>query len=296
MDGDIRAIGRVLSAIEDRTLEGRRLYSELFRSAGAAWSVGVTGAPGCGKSSLVSGLVDEFVDESRRVAVVAVDPSSPFGGGAILGDRIRMADHAADPRVFIRSVANRGALGGISASTPAVVSALDGLGFEQIVIETVGVGQSEVDIARTADTTVVVVNPGWGDSVQVAKAGFLEVADVFVVNKADRPGAESAASDLAAMVADAQGDGWRPPIVSTVAIDGRGMSELAAAIRTHREHVASLPIEDRLRPRAAHELGVAIGFESERRRSAGSAGAIVDAIVHREVDPWTAAERVLSSE
>lgn len=259
--------------------------------------MGITGAPGSGKSTIVSGLVDELRSESERLAIVAVDPTSPFSGGAILGDRVRMGEHAGDGRVFIRSVANRGALGGISESTPAIVSSLDGLGFEEIIIETVGVGQSEVDIARAAHTTVVVVSPGWGDAIQVSKAGFLEIADVIVVNKADRPGVETTVRDLNAMVSTAPPTDWQPPIVTTIAIDGTGLGDLAEAIGEHRRFLTGPAGTARARLRAAHELGLAIAWEAERSAvRSDRSPELVDAIVRRDIDPWTAAERVLAAE
>jgi LAO/AO transport system kinase len=296
--GDVRSIARVLSAIEDRTPDGRAMFHDLFTGpTRTAWSTGITGAPGSGKSTLVSSMIPEMLPEDGRLAVVAVDPSSPFSGGAILGDRIRMSDHAGDDRVYIRSLANRGALGGISESTPAVLAALAGLGFEELLVETVGVGQSEVEIATSADTTVVVVSPGWGDSIQASKAGFLEVADVFVVNKADRPDAAVAARDLEAMLAIGPARAWTPPVLETVATDGVGVGAVVAAVHAHRRHlVTSGELVVRRRMRAAGELAAAVR-QAVVSASAGTADTIelIERVVAHEIDPWSAADSLLDA-
>lgn len=232
----------------------------------------------------------------RPIAVVAVDPSSPFSGGAILGDRVRMGDHSGDPSVFIRSLANRGHLGGISSATPAVVTALDGLGFAEILIETVGVGQAEVEIASASDTTVVAVSPGWGDGVQAAKAGLLEIADIFVVNKADRPDVDQTVSDLATMLDIGPTTPWRPPIITTVASEGQGIDEVWQAVAAHREHLAtSADGDDRSLRKARHAL---VGALRQRVDASveGVDGALLDAIVARTEDPWSAAEAMLASD
>ena len=291
--GDSRAIARVISEVEDRTETGRGLSAELYVSGGDAPITGITGAPGAGKSTLVSALVEHLLG-SDRLAIIAIDPSSPFTGGAILGDRIRMGDHVGNPDVFIRSLANRGSLGGISEATPAVVAAFDGLGFGEVLIETVGVGQSEVEIASTANTTVVVVSPGWGDSVQAAKAGLLEVADILVVNKADRPGADVAVDDLQAMISMGPERDWTPPVLRTCALDGAGVEELAAAIRDHRRHLSeSGEALVRRHQRAASELASAL---RERMRGMGRTSTnegLVDRIADRQIDPWSAAASLL---
>lgn len=235
--GDRRSLARLVTLVEDLAPEGREALAAVDETAGGAWVTGITGAPGAGKSVLVDALLGVIRATERDVAVVAVDPSSPLTGGAILGDRVRMQRHIDDPGVFIRSMANRGTLGGIAQSTPRVVALLDGLGFAEIVVETVGVGQAEVAIAAAADTTVVVVNPGWGDSVQAAKAGLLEVADVLVVNKADRPGADDTKRELIAMLQLGRRRQWSPPVVATVATEGSGTTELWEAIEGHRAHL-----------------------------------------------------------
>ncbi len=233
-DGDRRALGRLVTAVEEDTPEGRAALTALPTTGGRL--TGVTGPPGAGKSTLVDQLITR-AGASARVAVVAVDPSSPFTGGAILGDRVRMHRHTEDDRVYIRSMANRGHLGGIAEATPRVVALLDGLGFGEVIIETLGVGQAEVEVASTAETVVVVVTAGWGDDVQAAKAGLIEVGDVFVVNKADRPGAEAAVTELTAAVALGPSRGWVAPVVQTVATEGRGIDELWKAITDHRAHL-----------------------------------------------------------
>ncbi|MEN8238531.1 MAG: methylmalonyl Co-A mutase-associated GTPase MeaB [Actinomycetota bacterium] len=296
-NGDSRAIGRILTQIEDRTDTGRALIRDLFAAGGRAWLTGVTGTPGAGKSTLVSSLMSHVIDTTDKAAIVAVDPSSPFTGGAILGDRIRMGAHAADDRVFIRSVANRGSLGGISQTTPAIVSGLDGLGFSEIIIETVGIGQSEVEITTTADTAVVVVSPGWGDAIQVAKAGFLEIADIFVVNKADRGGADVAVRDLQAMLELAPRPGWMPPVIETVATTGSGVGDLWNAIKDHRVYLSESGTDvTRRRTRAAAQLSAALrqSLGDTVDLSSGSTD-LIARIASRQIDPWTAADGVLDS-
>jgi len=296
LEPDTRSIGRLLTSIENRTPLGREALARLYAGGGKSRSVGVTGTAGAGKSTLTSSLLTRMLGQGGKIAVVAVDPSSPFTGGAILGDRVRMTEHASEDRVFIRSVANRGSLGGISETTPAIVAALDGLGFPEVVIETVGIGQSEVEIATTADTTVVVVSPGWGDAVQVSKAGFLEIADVFVVNKSDRDGAGRAVADLRAMIELGPTNSWEPPVLETVATTGAGVDELWAAVLAHRAHLDSTgAMVQRRRLRAAAQFSAAV------RQAVGETVAIEDdsldligAIADRSIDPWTAADQALA--
>ena len=237
--GDRRALARAISAVEEGSPDAQALLAGFSAFAGSARRIGITGAPGVGKSTLVSGLVSTIRGEGHMVAVIAVDPSSPLTGGAILGDRIRMQEHVEDPGVYVRSMAGRGHLGGLSAAVPEVADLLDGAGFGMIVIETVGVGQSEVEIMHHADSTVVVVTPGWGDSVQADKAGLLEIGDVFVVNKADRPGAVRARRDLETMLAMGPRRPWRPPVLETVATDGTGLAGLWESLAAHATHLAS---------------------------------------------------------
>lgn len=236
--GDRLALAKAISAVEQGAPEAPGLLAGLSAFAGGARRIGVTGAPGAGKSTIVSGLIPIIRAEGRTAAVVAVDPSSPLTGGAVLGDRIRMTEHVNDPGVYMRSMAGRGRLGGLSAAAPGAVDLLDGAGFDVILIETVGVGQSEVEIMHHAQTTVVVMNPGWGDGVSAGKAGLLEIGDVFAVNKADRPGAARARRDLEAMLALGPPRPWRPPVLETAALDGAGLAGLWEALEAHAAHLA----------------------------------------------------------
>jgi len=297
--GERPALARLLSLIE-RGGEPARVISRLTAPrAGAAYTVGITGAPGSGKSTLTSALVGQLRARGDTVAVLAIDPTSPFTGGAILGDRVRMQEHATDPGVFIRSMATRGHLGGLALATPEAVRLLDAVGHRLVLVETVGVGQVEVEVAGKADTTVVVVNPGWGDSVQANKAGLLEVADVFVVNKADRDGAEQTRADLEQMLElSAMTDGWRPPIVPAVATEGAGVAELWRAVEAHRGHATtSGELERRRAFRAGEELRelVVRRLEQRARELCGQErwAALTAAVVAGEIDPWSAAEELI---
>ncbi len=235
-DGDARALGRLLSLVENGAPELRGVMAALAPLTGRARVLGLTGAPGVGKSTVTGALIAAYRAQGLRVAVLAIDPSSPFTGGALLGDRVRMQQHATDQGVFIRSMASRGHLGGLSAATPQAVRVLDAAGFGVVLIETVGVGQAEVEIAGLADSTMVIVAPGLGDAIQAAKAGILEIGDVFVVNKSDKPGAQEAVRDLRGMIAMARrgvGD-WKPPIVSTTAATGEGLDDLVRQLDAAR--------------------------------------------------------------
>jgi LAO/AO transport system kinase len=240
-DGDARAVARLISLVEDASPLLREVMAGLAPYTGHAQIVGITGAPGVGKSTSTNALVAALRATGKRVGVLAVDPSSPFSGGALLGDRVRMQDHALDRDVYIRSMASRGHLGGLSWSTPQALRVLDAAGCDVVLIETVGVGQSEVEVAGLADTTLVLVAPGMGDAIQAAKAGILEIGDVYVVNKADRDGADQVRRDLRNMLALAERgpDAWRPPIVQTVAQTGRGVDEVVDRIDDHRDWMAS---------------------------------------------------------
>jgi LAO/AO transport system kinase len=233
--GDRSALARLLSMVERGGPEARAISALSHPLSGSAVTVGITGAPGAGKSTLTSALVGCIRAADEPVAVLAIDPSSPFTGGAILGDRVRMSEHSLDTDVFIRSMATRGHLGGLSVAVPEASRLLDAVGMPWVLIETVGVGQVEVEIAGEADTTVVVVNPGWGDAVQANKAGLMEIADVFVVNKADRPGLQDTIGDIERMLSLRTRDGWRPPIITTVATTGDGVDGLWQAMRDHGE-------------------------------------------------------------
>jgi LAO/AO transport system kinase len=300
LQGDRRSIAKVISLVERGGAGARVAIQMLHPRTGNAWSIGITGAPGSGKSTLTDQLVGRLRADGKEVGVLAVDPSSPFSGGAILGDRVRMQSHTSDPGVFIRSMATHGHLGGLSLATPQAVRVLDAVGKAWIVIETVGVGQVEVEIAGHADTTVVVVNPGWGDSVQTAKAGLMEIADVFVVNKADRAGVAETQSDLAGMLELASRRVWRPPIVRTVATTGEGVDELFEAIVAHRAHLEETGDADaRRRARLEEELRALVAAEMLDRASKLCSGprfeAIVDEVVRRARDPYAAVDELLQT-
>jgi len=297
--GDRRSIAKVLSLVEQGGAGARDALRLLYPRTGHAWSIGITGAPGAGKSTLTDELVLRLRADGSAVGVLAVDPTSPFSGGAILGDRVRMQHHTTDEHVFIRSMATRGHLGGLALATPQAVRVLDAVGKAWIVIETVGVGQVEVEIAAHADTTVVVVNPGWGDSVQAAKAGLLEIADVFVVNKADRPGAPDTVRDLQGMLELSGELAWTPPIVQTVATTGDGVDELFDAIVRHRAHLeASGEAGRRRRKRLREELRGLVAARMLERADALCTGprfdALVNEVVARSRDPYAAADMLLS--
>ncbi len=297
-EGDRRSLARLLTLVEAATDQGRQVLASLFAATGRGWTVGLTGAPGAGKSTLTSGLIEHIRAEGTSVAVVAVDPSSPFSGGAILGDRVRMQDHIDDPGVYIRSVATRGHLGGISEATPRCLAVLDGIGFSEILVETVGVGQAEVDIAGSTDTTVVVLNPRWGDSIQAAKAGLLEVGDVFAVNKADRPGVEETVRDLRQMLELGGGQGWQPPILPTVAETGDGVAELWKAIAAHRRHLMeSGELQAVRRARLVEQVRAEVvntmRRRVRRRMDDDTWQRTIDRVAARQVDPWTAAREII---
>ena len=303
--GDRPALARLLSLVERGGEPARAVGRRTHPLGGHTYTVGLTGAPGAGKSTLTSALVAELRATGDRVGVLAIDPSSPFTGGAILGDRVRMGDHALDEGVFIRSMATRGHLGGLALATPEAVRVLDAAGYPWVLVETVGVGQVEVEVAGAADTTVVVVNPGWGDAVQANKAGLMEIADVFVINKADRPGADDARRDLeqmldlsAEMAHGTTDEVWRPPIVATVATDGTGVDELRDAIAGHRAHLeAAGALAGRRRARLADELHRILAERLLARARAAGEGegfdAAVAAVADRRVDPWTATDGLL---
>jgi LAO/AO transport system kinase len=300
LDGDARAIARAISLIEDEAPSGVDLIAKIFPKTGRAYLVGITGPPGAGKSTLVDRLTTEIRQAGLTVGVIAVDPTSPFTGGAVLGDRVRMSAHFNDPGVFIRSMATRGHLGGLARATSDAALVLDAAGKDIVIIETVGVGQDEVDVVRTADISIVVLVPGTGDEVQALKAGIMEIADIFVVNKADREGADRLVQSIAANLSlqtFAAGE-WRPPILRTEATASVGVAELWSAIGGFREHGRN---ERQARQRARHEyrLRELLSHQFLRRVDealpAGDFARIVGRIASREVDPYSAAAEIMTT-
>jgi GTPase len=324
--GDVRAAARACRLADDRVGEYLTILKDLFPHTGRAWTVGITGNPGAGKSTLTDRLIGHYRKQDKRVAVVAIDPTSPYTGGAILGDRIRMQDHALDPGVFIRSLATRGALGGLTRSAADIVRILDAWGADVILIETVGVGQDEIEITRMAHTTLVVAAPGMGDEVQAIKAGILECADVFAVNKADREGADGAVRDLELMIAlggdvtraggHSRGHGagvldletqqvthkstlWLPKIARTVSTRGQGIAELAVMLEAHRAWLSDTEAgEARRRERLREAMDAQLRDALSQAALGSLAGEIeraVEAVDRREIDPYSAAEQLVTA-
>jgi LAO/AO transport system kinase len=298
--GDRAALARVLSLLERGDTVAREVGRLAYQRSGSGYTVGITGAPGAGKSTLTSALIRHIRQQDIEIAVLAIDPSSPFTGGAILGDRVRMQDHATDPGVFIRSMATRGHLGGLSLSTPEAIRMLDAVGRQWILVETVGVGQVEVELAGKADTTVVVLNPGWGDSVQANKAGLMEIADIFVINKADRKGVEETRRDVEQMLelSDLAHDAWRPPIIATVGNTGEGVPALWDAIAEHRSVIeTSGELVQRRQFRLREELREIIARRLEQRAREICTGdrwdTLQQGVLDRTIDPWSAADEML---
>ena len=299
-NGDRAALARLLSLIERGGDDARTVGRLVYPKTGNGYIIGITGAPGAGKSTLTSALISHIRSLEQTVSVLAIDPSSPFTGGAILGDRVRMQNHATDLGVFIRSMATRGHLGGLSLATSEAVRLLDAVGSPCTLVETVGVGQVEVEIARNADTIVVVVNPGWGDSVQANKAGLLEIADIFVINKADRPGVDQTRRDLEQMLelSDFAQDAWQPTIVTTVGTTGEGAGDLWRAIDEHRQHaMVDGSLAKRRDQRLRNELRAIIERRLEHRAREICTGdrweEIQNEMLTRSRDPWSSADEML---
>jgi len=302
-DGVPRAIARLLSLVEDAHPRLPEVAAKLTPHTGTARVVGLTGPPGVGKSTSTSALLTALRAQGLRVGVLAIDPSSPFSGGALLGDRIRMTEHATDPGVFIRSMATRGHLGGLSWATPQAVRVLDAAGFDVVLIETVGVGQSEVDVVKLADTTVVLLAPGMGDGIQAAKAGVLEIADVFVVNKADREGADATVHDLKQMISlvrrEIRGPSWRQPIVRTVASRGEGVDDVVRALGEHHDWLVQRDELPRRRAARARDEVEAIAVQRLRAeivdlRSGDRLAELAERVVARKLDPFAAAAELIA--
>jgi LAO/AO transport system kinase len=301
--GDIRAVARLIRDIDDKVPEARELLKDLYPFTGRAYVVGITGAPGVGKSTLVDQMVAHLRRDEKSVGVLAVDPTSPFSGGAILGDRVRMQRHSMDEGVFIRSMATRGYFGGLTQSTRSAIDVLDAMGKDYILVETVGVGQDEIDIVQSAHTTLIVLVPGMGDDIQALKAGILEVGDIFVINKADREGAERTVNDLRLMIEMDEKrykDGWRPPIITAQAVFDKGIREILDEIERHRAYLTSCPermsrlryekvkndLTEMIKDRIINELLADIVRSREFEEA-------LQSILKRELDPYTACDTIL---
>lgn len=291
--GNPRHIARVLSKVEDGSDDLPDIIAALAKSSSRAPIVGITGAPGVGKSTTTSAVIGAYRAAGKRVGVLAVDPSSPFSGGALLGDRVRMQQHATDPGVFIRSMASRGHLGGLARATPQAIRVLDAAGCDVIIIETVGVGQSEVEIAHSADTTIVLVAPGMGDGVQAAKAGILEIGDIFGVNKADRDGAPATARELRHMISLGVKQEWTPPVVQLVATTGVGIDELMSAIDAHTEYLdRSGEGHRRRKARVATEITAIAVATIQATFSPDAIDALAESVLAGDIDPYRAAREL----
>jgi LAO/AO transport system kinase len=300
--GDPRAMARLISLVENGSPQLRDVMRLIAPHTGQARVIGLTGAPGVGKSTITAALVKAYRGQGLRVGVLAVDPTSPFSGGALLGDRVRMQDHATDSGVFIRSMASRGHLGGLSSAVPQALRILDAAGFDVVMIETVGVGQVEVAIASLADSTLVIVAPGMGDAIQAAKAGILEIADIFVVNKSDRPGAQEAIRDLRTMLAmGSYGPGvWKPPIVAVTAVTGSGIDDLVARLEAHGRWLVESGERDRRRLARAREEVSAMAVATLRERLGALPGEahleeLAAQVASGQLDPYTAADKLIGT-
>jgi len=299
--GDPRALARAITTVENRVPESTELLKALFPHTGHARIIGLTGAPGAGKSTLVDQLAKEYRKENKTIGIIAVDPTSPYTGGAILGDRIRMGSHYADPGIYIRSMATRGSLGGLAGTTSDVAAVLDASGRDLVLIETVGVGQDEVDIVRLAEITVVILVPGMGDDVQTIKAGIMEIADVFVINKSDREGAERVEREIRAMQSlSTRSDSWTPPIVKTVASDGQGVPELAKAIASYEDYLRTHNLSLQKRVQNWQERLVEMLRESLLQRvlrdemGDGAISRYAAEIAEHKRDPYSLVEEIVS--
>lgn len=304
LQGDIRAASRLMRDIDDRVPSALESLKELYPNTGRAYIIGITGPPGSGKSTLVDKMIDILRKDGKSVGIVAVDPTSPFSGGAILGDRIRMQRHATDEGVFIRSLATRGCLGGLTRSTQDIINVMDAMGKDIILVETVGVGQDEVEVVNTAHTSIVVLVPGLGDDIQAIKAGIIEIGDLFVINKSDREGADKTERDLRMVleIGRRRDDGWEPLIYKTEAISGKGVFELVYGIYRHKQALAqSQGWEKKLRERTKTTFLEILGTEVmshfiEKMEKEGEWDKIIDDLMNRRTDPYSMAERVMADE
>ena len=296
--GERRSVARLISLVEDGGAELGPVMQVLYPHTGDAYSIGITGAPGAGKSSLTDRLVARVRQDDKKVGVLAIDPSSPFSGGALLGDRVRMQGHATDEGVFIRSMATRGHLGGLALAAPEAVRVLDAAGNDIVIIETVGVGQAEVEITDACDTTLVVLNPGWGDAVQAAKAGLMEIADIYVINKADRPGAKDTHRELKNLIQMSDAE-WKPEIVETVAIKNEGIDDLWNAVEKHRAYQEEKGLlGSRRKRRIARELKEIVAERYRQRvedETAELLEELVTEVADRRLDPYRAADQLIES-
>lgn len=304
LNGEMRGIARAISMIEDKTneasvYEAEKLMREIYPYTGSAWVIGVTGSPGAGKSTLTDKLIEQFRAANKRVGVIAIDPSSPFSGGAILADRIRMQRHSEDPEVYIRSLGTRGALGGVSNGTREAALILDASGKDIVIIETVGVGQSEVDIMKIADTVCVILVPGLGDDIQIMKAGIMEIADLFVVNKADKEGADKVARETRAMLDLLKDKNWIPPVMLTIAENGSGIPELVSKIDSHRKFMSDtkeglLRIEKRINSAVETLLLSRLESRAEQLWRVNKSNVIKDLLEHK-TNPYTVVEEIITN-
>ena len=298
--GETRGLARLITLLENEDPGHEKMLQELFHRTGRAYVLGFTGSPGAGKSSLVDQVVKTLRAEEQTVGIIAVDPTSPFTGGALLGDRIRMQEHALDKGVFIRSMGTRGSLGGLAKTTKDVVKAMDAFGFDRVIIETVGVGQAELDIMHVADTTVVVLTPGAGDAIQTIKAGIMEIADVFAVNKCDLPGADKIAAEVEIMLGQqCLHDKWRPLVVQVSCLTGQGITELAQAIKKHRIHLEENNILIPRRRERIRKETLEIATHKWRQKVfnqlelPGRVNELLDRVARKEMDPYAAAHEIL---